>query len=90
MIIRFFRFVSKQIVGSLDGSSTRVYCISTWSIFEYDNHWTSELKIGSQVAQYLSTRFIFPFSLILSSQGHLDRIKLLFGSKSLKLEFGCC
>ena len=50
MIIRFFRFVSKQIVRSLDGSSTRVYCISTWTIFEYDNHWTSELKIGSQIA----------------------------------------
>ena len=75
MIIRFFRFVSKQIVRSSDGSSTRVYCISTWSIFEYDNHRTSGLKVGSQVAEYLSTRFIFLFSLILSSQGHLDRFK---------------
>ena len=74
MMIRFFCSICKQTVPSLDGPSTRVYCISTRSIFEYDNHRTRGLKIGSQVQGYLSIRFelLFLFSLILSSQGHLD------------------
>ena len=46
--------------------STRVYRISTRSMFEYDNHRTCGLSIGSQVQGYSSIRFklLFLFSLI--------------------------